>query len=243
MKKNTLFGLGLIISSLVLGGCASNGDLVNKKEYDPAPVGKKILWSTSEKRPGWSVTQVNYSDGNKHYFVGSSEKMPTEKTSRSVAEINARAKASKFIETKSSIDERSYEKTNGKLGDTATGSFGLNKKEQITSNTTFSELSVEEWYTVMWEDAKGKEFWQSYVLMSLPTSAYQEAKGINQPQKEVSYEYLDSIGALDNIIAKKEASLAQKPVEGERVVIKKVFSSEDIKEMPTVGEKAAGLTQ
>lgn len=226
MKKIILSALigGLVV---LASGCSTTQEVVNKKEYDPAPIGKKILWSTNEKRPGWSVSQQNYSDGEKHYFVGASEKMPTEKTSRSVAEINARANASKFIGSKATVNETAEEKTIGKLGDTASGSFKLSKKEKINSETLVSQLSVEDYYTVMWEDKNGKEFWQTYVLMSLPVSAFNSATDFNAPQESKNYEYLDSIGAYDRFEGVDPKALTGKQGKG--------MSSEPL----TVGKEAA----
>jgi hypothetical protein len=178
-----VIGLGFVAAGFIaMYGCASK-DIINKTEYDPAPIGK-IVWSSDEKRPGWSLKQKEYSDGEKIYFIGMSEKMPTESTARSMADVDGRAKASKYISSLSRVNETNKASISSRLGKTPSGTGGHALNNNTSSETLFSGMNSEDWYITMYSDGKGGEFWQAFTLMSIPVTGAEGAVDFKRPKEE-----------------------------------------------------------
>jgi hypothetical protein len=183
MIMSKYFSLSLLAVGVIsIYGCASK-DIINKTEYEPAPIGK-IVWASDEKRPGWSLKQKEYSDGEKVYFIGMSEKMPTESTARSMADVDGRAKASKYISSMVNVNETNKASVSAKLSKNPSGTGQHITNNNTTSETLFSGMNSEDWYVVMYNDGQGGEFWQAFTLMSVPVSGVSGAVDFKRPKEE-----------------------------------------------------------
>lgn len=151
--------LTALILSAMITGCATT--------FNPAPVGKKLVWSTHDDRPGWTA-QTTEADRDYRYFVGLSERHSTERGARDAALLSARTTAASFLGT--AVKDEVSRSTEGKNAADATTNpdVALKRLEQTLAAHMIQRLEPETWYLENWLDDEGKPFWIAFVRSRVP---------------------------------------------------------------------------
>lgn len=158
MKKHLTL-LGLILFTLVMGGCA--------KTYPPAPIGDELVWSSAENRPAWTVDAPNPDSGDQLVFVGQSLYHGTERAARTNAEVDASSKAATFL---SHNLKRNYLQTSegtAQDGQVHNLEVNINENVELSADHLLAKMRAEDWYLEMWRKG-GQTFWKAYVKTRLP---------------------------------------------------------------------------
>ncbi|MFA7455583.1 MAG: hypothetical protein WCZ10_14100 [Desulfobulbaceae bacterium] len=151
----------LLLLASFLGACASN--------YKPVPAGDKLLWSSDDNRPGWTVTPPDVDAGESHVFVGQSLLHGTERAARTNAEVDASAQAASFLSRQ--VKRQYTQNSSGGTVEKGIQNLNVDVQDQVelSADQIMDKLSVEEWYLEHWQQGKEK-LWKAFVRVRLPKS-------------------------------------------------------------------------
>jgi hypothetical protein len=186
MKNYVVITLIAAIVALGLVSCSSTPKEVRTpppepvtKPIKPAPeTAEKLIWTSHEKRPAWTVSEPDINEGNV-FFVGLSGKYALEKDGRDDAHRDATNKVVKYI---GSFVQSKYERIMADYGLSSTvvdPSRATRQFEQQLASAFATRVKAKEWYLEKWDNPKFKEtYYLAYVLAQVPESAidktYQE---------------------------------------------------------------------
>ena len=153
--------IALALIALVMGGCA--------KTYKPMPIGDELVWTSDDKRPGWTVDTPEPDDGKSFVFVGQSLYHGTERAARTNAQVDASSQAATYLAHEL---KRSYTQTStGGTSEDQIQNLGVNINEtfELTADQVLAKMEFEDWYIEQWR--KGTDtFFKVYVRARLPKS-------------------------------------------------------------------------
>ncbi|MEW6027192.1 MAG: hypothetical protein AB1599_07855 [Planctomycetota bacterium] len=196
MKKMILAGILLIVAS-AMTGCKSAPP--EAKPIDVAPqVGEKMIWSSHDQRPGWTVNEPPTKDGN-FYFVGLSGKYATEKEGRDDAHRGAVNNVVKYIGTFAQDKFQQITTSHGLTSEIVDPTRAVRDFQEQLSAAFASHVRTKEWYIEKWQDKKTKETYHLVYLL------------VEVPQASVEKAYEDTLnGNIEDLKKKRDAANDEK---------------------------------
>jgi hypothetical protein len=170
MKQKLLL---MILCGLMIGlwtGCAKKTSISVVPEPD-----EKLIWSTHDQRPGWTVKEPE-ADGDAVAFVGLSGKYATEKDARYDAKVSATNNVVKYIGTLVQ-DKFQRLQTSYNLATEIVDPTNVTRRLEEQLATAFAtRVKVKEWYIEKWQRKKTKEtYFMVFVLSQTPKEAIDRA--------------------------------------------------------------------
>ena len=144
---------------LCLSGCSG----INTK---PPIMGGEMVWASNSHYPKWANTPPQH-DAKVYYFVGQSDKMPTERIARDQAILSASAHASEYFFSSISSSSVRGESGSYSVDSTADVTATLSNEARIESQQVLTRLSVSQSYVEQWS-VDDEIMFKAHVLMSLP---------------------------------------------------------------------------
>ena len=182
MKKiSLLFVLMLVVSFF---SCAKKQ--VVKDVTVPVTPGEKLIWTTHDKRPGWTVSEPETIEGELA-FVGLSSKHAMENEARKDAMRDATDSIVKYIGT---LAQEKFQKlqTSFGLSDSIMNPSEATRNFQEQLSAAFaSKVKAKEWYIEKWLDDLKQTYYKVYVLAKVPKES------IDQAYKDMADSQLDSL--------------------------------------------------
>ena len=174
MKKMILTGVILTAMSGMMLGCKSASP--EAKPIDVAPqVGEKLIWSSHDQRPGWTVNEPATKEGN-FYLVGLSGKYATEKEGRDDAHRTAVNNVVKYIGTFAQDKFQQITTSHGLTSEIVDPTRAVRDFQEQLSSAFASHIRTKEWYIEKWENRKMKETYHLvYLLAEVPQAAIDKA--------------------------------------------------------------------
>jgi len=174
MKKIILTGVILTAMSGLMLGCKSSAP--EAKPIDVAPqVGEKIIWSSHDQRPGWTVNEPAAKEGN-FYFVGLSGKYATEKEGRDDAHRSALNNVVKYIGTFAQDKFQQITTSHGLSSEIVDPTRAVRDFQEQLSQAFASKVRTKEWYIEKWQLNKTKETYHLvYLLVEVPDASIEKA--------------------------------------------------------------------
>ncbi|MBI5778102.1 MAG: hypothetical protein HZA49_01430 [Planctomycetes bacterium] len=197
MKKMILAGVVLTAISGMILGCKSAPP--EAKPIDVAPqVGEKMIWSSHDQRPGWTVNEPATKEGN-FYFVGLSGKYATEKEGRDDAQRSAVNNVVKYIGTFAQDKFQQITTSHGLTSEIVDPTRAVRDFQEQLSAAFASHVRTKEWYIEKWQDKKTKETYHLVYLL------------VEVPQTSVEKAYEDTLnGNIEDLKKKRDAANDEK---------------------------------
>lgn len=156
----------LAAAFLFLAGCASTG----KKAVSPAPEpDEKIIWSSHDKRPGWTVTEPAL-EGDNLVFVGLSGKYATEREARDDAQSHAISNVVKYLGTFVQSKFERIQTTHGLASEITDPTNITRRLENQLSKAFATRVKPQEWYMEKWQNKLKETHYVVYVKAGVPRS-------------------------------------------------------------------------
>jgi hypothetical protein len=174
MKKMILAGMILATMGGMMIGCKSKAP--EAKPIDVAPqVGEKMIWSSHDQRPGWTVNEPATRDGN-FYFVGLSGKYATEKEGRDDAQRGAVNNVVRYIGTFAQTKFQQITTSHGLTSEIVDPTRAVRDFQEQLSAAFASRIRTKEWYIEKWQNLKFKDTYHLvYLLVEVPQSSIEKA--------------------------------------------------------------------
>lgn len=149
----------IVLVALFMGGCATT--------YKPIPIGDELVWTSDDKRPGWSVDTPEVDDGDYLVFVGQSLYHGTERAARNNAQVDASRQAATYLAHQ--LKRNYIETATGTAAENQTQNLDvtINETVELTADQVLSKLEVEDWYIEQWRKG-GETFFKVFVKTKLP---------------------------------------------------------------------------
>ncbi|HLD36209.1 MAG TPA: hypothetical protein VJC37_05765 [Planctomycetota bacterium] len=174
MKKIILTGVILTAMSGMMMGCKSSAPVA--KPIDVAPqVGEKMIWSSFDQRPGWTVNEPPAKEGI-FYFVGLSGKYATEKEGRDDAQRTATNNVVKYIGTFAQDKFQQITTSHGLTSEIVDPTRAVRDFQEQLAQAFTTKIKPKEWYIEKWQDNKTKETYHLvYLLVEVPQASIDKA--------------------------------------------------------------------
>lgn len=197
MRKILITGVILTVMGGMMMGCKSKAP--EAKTIDVAPqVGEKMIWSSFDQRPGWTINEPAAKEGI-FYFVGLSGKYATEKEGRDDAQRTAVNNVVKYIGTFAQDKFQQITTSHGLTSEIVDPTRAVRDFQEQLSAAFATRVKSKEWYIEKWQNLKTKE---TYHLVFLLAEA---------PQAAIDKAYEDTLdGNIEDMKKKRDAANDEK---------------------------------
>lgn len=195
MRKILITGVILAAMGGMMLGCKSSG----AKPIDAAPeVGEKMIWSSLDQRPGWTVNEPAAKEGN-FYFVGLSGKFAGEREGRDDAHRNALNYVVSYIGTFAQSKFEQLTTSHNLTKEIVDATVAARNLQEQLSAAFATRVKNNQWYIEKWLDNKTKETYHKvFLLVEVPAAAIDKA-------------YEDTMdGNIDDLKKKRDAANDEK---------------------------------
>lgn len=173
MKKMILAGMVLSFAG-AMAGCKSAAPEARPIEVAPQ-VGEKLIWSSHDNRPGWTVNEPAAKESN-FYFVGLSGKYATEKEGRDDAQRGAVNNVVRYIGTFAQTKFQQITTSHGLTSEIVDPARAVRDFQEQLSQAFASRIRTKEWYIEKWQLSKTKETYHLvYLLAEVPQASIEKA--------------------------------------------------------------------
>jgi len=149
---------------LFLAGCASPG---KKSVSRPPEPDEKVIWSSHDKRPGWTVSEPEM-EGDKLIFIGISGKYATEREARDDAQSHSISNVVKYLGTLAQSKFQKMQTTHGLASDITDPTNITRKLEDQLSKAFATRVKPQEWYIEKWQNKLKETYYLVYVKAGVP---------------------------------------------------------------------------
>ncbi|OIO76534.1 MAG: hypothetical protein AUJ85_00015 [Elusimicrobia bacterium CG1_02_37_114] len=170
----SVFNLVVVCLAVVIIGCASR-PITQQPVAPAAEPNEKLIWSTHEQRPGWTVSEPE-TVGEELAFVGLSDKYATEKESRDDAMRTATNNVVKYIGTLAQDKFNRLQTSYGLTTQIVDPTNVTRRLEEQLASAFATRIKAKEWYIEKWQRKKTKDTYiLAFVLSKVPKTSVDEA--------------------------------------------------------------------
>ncbi|MFP4379684.1 MAG: hypothetical protein ACLFUS_04195 [Candidatus Sumerlaeia bacterium] len=169
MKKLIVLAMVMTLLAGLMVGCGG-------KKVDPkasAAPDEELVWSSSDKRPGWTLKAPDDSDGNM-YFIGRSGRLATEQLAHRRAMMDARTQITQNMGTlvKNKIEQARVDF--GLSSDVVNPTESAREYTKQLAANYVSGAKDKDTYVERWKTPTGYG-WQYWVLVAMPKNLANES--------------------------------------------------------------------
>jgi len=170
MSEILLFGT----LAVLLAGCAGTQRVQGPINPTAAAPGEKLIWSSHEKRPGWTISEPE-SEGDALVFVGLSGKHALERDARDDALRTATKNVIRYIGTLVQDKFNRLQTSYGLTSEIMDPTNVTRSMEEQLASAFASRVKAKEWYIEKWMNKKTKETYViSFVWAKVPKSVVKQ---------------------------------------------------------------------